>query len=105
MPIRRADFATFTRQRALRPPGNGTDRIYALACELLDEWRREHPGARIRLLGLGGSELRPAGQADLFTTADEAGGSAVDRTVDGIRERFGDLALGRARTLGPRQIR
>ncbi len=102
--IRRADFSTFTRQRALRPPGNGTDRIYAVACELLDEWRREHPGARIRLLGVGGSDLRPADQADLFTAGD-TGGSAVDRTVDGIRERFGDLALGRARTLGPRQIR
>ena len=103
--IRRADFATFTRRRALQPPGNGTDRVYAVACELLDEWLREHPGARIRLLGVGGGELAPAGQADLFTTAEAAGDSALDRTVDHVRDRFGDLALGRARTLGPRQIR
>jgi DNA polymerase-4 len=103
--IRRADFSTFTRQRALQPPGNGTDRVYAIARELLDEWLREHPGARVRLLGVGGSELLPAGQADLFTTADETGDSALDRAADHVRERFGDLALGRARTLGPRQIR
>ena len=103
--IRRADFATSTRRRALRPPGNGTDRVYAVACELLDQWLREHPGARVRLLGVGGSELAPAGQADLFTTADATGDSALDRTVDHVRARFGDLALGRARTLGPRQIR
>jgi DNA polymerase IV len=103
--IRRADFATFTRRRALRPPGNGTDRVYAIAGELLDEWLREHPGARVRLLGVGGSELAPAGQADLFTTADASGDSALDRAADHVRERFGDLALGRARSLGPRQIR
>ncbi len=103
--IRRADFTTFTRRRALQPPGNGTDRIYAIACELLDEWRREHPGARIRLLGVGGDDLQPAGQADLFAAADPSGDSPLDRAVDDIRERFGSLALGRARTLGPRQIR
>ena len=103
--IRRADFSTYTRRRALRPPGNGTDRVFAAACELLDEWLREHPGARVRLLGVGGSELAPAGQADLFTSAGATGDSPLDRAVDHVRERFGDLALGRARTLGPRQIR
>lgn len=103
--IRRSDFSTYMRQRALHPPGNGTDRIYGAAGELLDDWLREHPGARVRLLGVGGSELVPAGQADLFAAAADAGASPIDRTVDGIRERFGSLALGRARTLGPRQIR
>lgn len=103
--IRRSDFATYTRQRALHPPGNGTDRIYAVAGSLLEEWLREQPGARVRLLGVGGSELQPAGQPDLFAPAEASGGSPVDRAVDEVRERFGSLALGRARTLGPRQFR
>ncbi len=99
--IRRSDFATCTRQRALQPPGNSTDRIHALACELLEEWRREQPHARVRLLGVGGNELRPAGQADLFSPA----ASSLDRAVDEIRARFGGVALGRARTFGARRIR
>ena len=64
--IRQADFQTFTRQRSVQPPVAHTDQIYHIACELLGAWLEENPGTRIRLLGVGGSKLSPAGQPDLF---------------------------------------
>ena len=64
--IRQADFQTFTRQRSVQPPVSHTDQIYHVALELLGAWLEEHPGTRIRLLGVGGSKLSPAGQPDLF---------------------------------------
>lgn len=64
--IRQSDFQTFTRQRSVRPPVSHADQIYHVACELLGTWLEENPGTRIRLLGVGGSRLSPAGQPDLF---------------------------------------
>ncbi len=103
--IRQADFTTFTRQTAMRPPGNSTEQIYEMARVLLHRWLAEHPGAEIRLLGVGGSDLSAAEQRDLFADADSPQSSPVDETVDRIRDRFGKSSLGRARTLDPGQIR
>jgi len=97
--IRQADFSTFTRQCALHPPANGTDILYEAAKNLLADWLNEHPGAKIRLLGVGGSELGRLDQADLFAPQSGVTGSALDQTVDRIRDRFGDISLGRARSL------
>jgi hypothetical protein len=63
---------------------------------LLASWLAEYPAAPIRLLGVGGSDLSPVGQQDLFGSAGKAG---LDRAVDSIRERFGTSSVGRARTL------
>jgi len=97
--IRRSDFSTYTRQRALRPPSNSLDVLYDVARELLSEWLADNPGARIRLLGVGGSALGAADQLDLFAPQTETGGSKIDQTVDDIRERFGNLSVSRARSL------
>ncbi len=103
--IRQADFSTFTRQRALHPPGNGTDQLYGAAKGLLADWLLEYPGARIRLLGVGGSGLINDAQPDLFAPDVAAGGTQLEQTVDEIRDRFGKLSVGRARTLDTDQIR
>jgi DNA polymerase-4 len=103
--IRQSDFSTFTRQRALRPPGNGTDQLYEAAKGLLADWLLDFPGARIRLLGVGGSDLADDAQPDLFAPDAAAGGTELDQTVDEIRDRFGNLSVGRARTLDSDQIR
>lgn len=100
--IRRADFTTYTRQRSIKPAASGTDQIYAVARQLLTRWLAENRGARIRLLGVGGSNLVPAMQADLFASETLQSNSAIDETVDQIREKFGSISVGRARTLDRR---
>jgi DNA polymerase-4 len=97
--IRRADFSTCTRQRSVKPPANGTDRIYSVVRGLLDTWLAQNPGASVRLLGVGGSHLAPAEQADLFDNDAKQSDSAIDGTVDEIRQKFGSLSVSRAKTL------
>lgn len=98
--IRQPDFKTYTRQRKVQPPANGTDQIYAVARDLLGTWLGRNPGARIRLLGVGGSDLAPAEQPDLFASGETE--TVIDKTVDEIRDRFGADVVGRARTLDRR---
>ena len=83
----------------MKPPSNNTDRICGVARELLNAWLAVNPGARIRLLGVGGSKLAPAEQGDLFANDVVHDTSAVDVTVDEIREKFGSRSVGRAKTL------
>jgi hypothetical protein len=72
---------------------------------LLRQWLSEHPGARIRLLGVGGSDLSGAEQRDLFADDAMPVSSPLDETVDKIRDRFGKSSVNRARTLDSGQIR
>ena len=95
--IRRADFTTFTRQRALGAPTNDTAVIAGAAKELLAGWLREQPRAALRLLGVGVSDLQAGMQQDLFSAPNAPAG--LDSTVDGIRERFGKGSLTRASLL------
>ena len=103
--VRQSDFKTFTRQCALRPPGNGTETFFATAIKLLDAWRDEFPAARVRLLGVGGSRLAKDAQPDLFSPVPNRKISGINQTVDEIRNRFGSNALSRARAMDPDQIR
>ena len=95
--VRRADFTTYTRQTSLGHPSNGTGQIFNVARELLKGWLTEQPGARVRLLGVGGSQLTRAAQADLFDDTPHGSGDTVDRALDDIRQRFPGLDVGRAR--------
>ena len=97
--IRQADFSTFTRQRSIKPPTDGTDQIYRVARDLLHAWLSRNTGAKIRLLGVGGGNLAAVEQPDLFAQIEDRRVSPLDDTVDEIRDRFGSAAVGRARTL------
>ena len=97
--VRRADFTTYTRQAALGAPGSDTAQLYAVARRLLAGWCTDHPGAPVRLLGVGATRLVRASQGDLFDTPDETRPRSVDAAVDSIRERFPDTTIGRARGL------
>lgn len=97
--IRRADFSTYTRQRALAPPTQETAVISAAAETLLKEWLGSQPRAAIRLLGVGVADLQAQRQPDLFSGTQPDSGSRLDSAVDGIRDRFGDGLLTRASLL------
>jgi DNA polymerase IV len=94
--IREHDFTTVTRQRAVQPATQDRRTVATVATQLLDLWLTEHPGARLRLLGVALRQLTPAAQLDLFA-AEQGGG--VDAALDAVRERFGKLALRRASSL------
>jgi DNA polymerase-4 len=101
--IRRADFTTYTRQRAVAPPTQDTAVISVTAQRLLEGWLTEQPHAAVRLLGVGVGDLQVLQQADLFAPAMAAPpkGSRLDSAVDGIRDRFGASMLTRASLLPP----
>jgi DNA polymerase-4 len=89
--IRRHDFRTFTRQRAVSP-ATGAGRVIAgVAAELLQRWLSTHAGAKLRLLGVVLTELQPASQLGLFE--DSRRGARLDAAVDEARARFGERAL------------
>jgi DNA polymerase IV len=96
--IRRGDFTTFTRQRALGSPTQDTAVVSAAARGLLEEWSAVHPHAPVRLLGVALGNLRTLQQPDLFADV-PAAGSRLDAVVDGIRDRFGTALLTRASLL------
>jgi DNA polymerase IV len=104
--IRRHDFATFTRQRAIAPPTQEGRTLRNVARELLSRWLAEHAGAKLRLLGVVLTDLSPASQLGLFDAGQQAraaGGSArdprLDSALDEVRARFGADALRRGNTI------
>jgi DNA polymerase IV len=96
--IRRHDFTTFTRQRAVAPPTHDGRTIANVAAELLGRWLAEHPGARLRLLGVVLTDLAPAVQLGLFDAAPPHT-TRLDAALDGARARFGTQALQRGSTV------
>jgi DNA polymerase-4 len=95
--IRRRDFTTFSRQRAVSPPTKETAVIEAIARELLAHWLRSQRDVAVRLLGVSVGNLEVLRQADLF--ASQAPASRLDAAIDGIRGRFGKELLTRASLL------
>ena len=96
--IRRADFTTYTRQKALGTPTQDTATLSRIGQGLLQEWIKDQPRAAVRLLGVGVSDLQEQLQSDLFADVKPAP-SRLDSAVDGIRHRFGAAVLTRASRL------
>ena len=97
--IRRGDFTTYTRQRALEPPTQDTAIISAAAEQLLSGWLTSQPRAAVRLLGVGVGDLQILLQSDLFLGQLPNSSARLDTAVDGIRDRFGQGFLTRASLL------
>ena len=95
--IRRGDFTTFTRQRAVAPPTCEARAVAGVAAELLARWLSANPGAKLRLLGVVLTELTPGAQLGLFEDMRRAG--RLDAALDEARARFGSRALRRGNTI------
>ncbi len=95
--IRRHDFVTFTRQRAIAPETCASRVVHGVAAELLARWLQFHAGAKLRLLGVVLTELKPAAQLGLFEEVRRTG--RLDATLDEARARFGERALRRGSTI------
>jgi DNA polymerase-4 len=91
--IRRADFTTYTRQRAFEPRTQETRIVARIATELLDAWYATQPRAALRLLGVGVSDLAEEVQGDLFAAPESSRNRQLDAAVDQIRQKFGAVAL------------
>ncbi|MBK5928135.1 DNA polymerase IV [Rhodobaculum claviforme] len=99
--LKRADFRLLTRRSSLREPTQMADAIWRAADPLL---AAEAPRAPFRLIGVGLSDLGPAGAADRtgdLLDAQHARRAAAERATDAIRARFGAGAILRGRALGP----
>jgi len=96
--IRRSDFITYTRQRALGGPTQDSGVVSAAARTLLERWRASQPDAAVRLLGVGVSDLQVLRQRDLFAS-EATRGTRLDGAIDGIRDRFGAGMMTRASLL------
>ncbi len=95
--IRKADFTTVTRSRTLPAPTDLTEEIYREARRALHAFWR--PSVKVRLLGVGVSNLERAGEGltALFDGSEKL--RKVSRAVDRIKDRYGERALTRARLL------
>lgn len=103
--IRRHDFHTFTRQRHCHSATNDSRSIADLAQHLLNEWLAEHPGAAVRLLGVGVYDLGAVAQLSLFDPPAQQNTAStthpnLDIAVDRIRAKFGSHAVMRGSSLG-----
>ncbi|MDE2137021.1 MAG: DNA polymerase IV [Gammaproteobacteria bacterium] len=96
--IRRHDFVTFTRQRSITPETCASRVVAGVAAELLGRWLESHAGAKLRLLGVVLTELKPAAQLGLFEEVRRTG--RLDATLDEARARFGARALRRGSAIG-----
>jgi DNA polymerase-4 len=96
--IRRHDFTTFTRQRAVAPPTHDGRTIAKVAADLLSRWLAEHAGAKLRLLGVVLTDLSPAAQLQLFEDTPPHT-TRLDLALDEVRTRFGSRALRRGNTI------
>ncbi len=91
--IRANDFKNHSRQETLSSPTDGTIEIYDRACRLFDSlWDKNTP---LRLLGISLTQLsrEEGGQFTFFTDPKREKEEKIDKTVDGIRTRFGRDAI------------
>lgn len=65
--LRTTDFHRQTRQRRFAPCGNRFTVLWPLAQCLLQQWLSEHPGQRLRLLGVGARDFADSDQLGLFS--------------------------------------
>ena len=99
--LRYEGFETLTRQAPLPDQTREAEPIYATGLRLLR--RTLVPGRGVRLVGLTAIALSDAQQLTLFGMPERS--DRLTRSIDAVRERFGDAAITRARLLRDRPTR
>jgi DNA polymerase IV len=99
--LRYEGFETLTRQAPLATQTHESDPLYRTAVELLH--RTLVTGRGVRLVGLTAISLADAQQLTLFDSPPSS--ERLTRSIDVVRERFGDRAITRARLLAERPAR
>ncbi|MGH8885033.1 MAG: DNA polymerase IV [Egibacteraceae bacterium] len=101
--LRYANFQTITRSRTLEMATDHATQIHREVAALLDALRLER--VRVRLVGVGVTNLVPAGAAarqlrlDALDDLQGARWAALERAADGARRRFGEQAVTRGALL------
>ena len=99
--LRYEGFETLTRQAPLPRQTRESDPLYATGLALLR--RNLVEGRGVRLIGLTAINLSDAQQLTLFDASERS--DRLTRSIDVVRERFGDRAITRARLLTERPRR
>lgn len=97
--IRDRGFHTFTRRITLPNPTDAERSIYEASRRLLANLKWDN--VPVRLIGVGVTQLSAAGgsQGDLFATRAEKSEPKLEQAIDSVADRFGEDAIGRARSL------
>lgn len=101
--IRDTALVSLERQAKLPAPVDLSRDVSACALRLLREnWDSRRP---LRSLGVRGCDLQPAGgeQQSIFTPPERLRQAALERALDGVRERFGPEAVQRGMYLSNRR--
>jgi DNA polymerase-4 len=95
--IRYGDFSTITRRETLHAATDQTDALWNVAVPLFEAWQQTRPRP-VRLIGVGVSQLGATreDQLNLFESPEKSTHHQLDTTMDAIRDRFGEQAIGRA---------
>ncbi|MGI8998341.1 MAG: DNA polymerase IV [Candidatus Limnocylindria bacterium] len=99
--LRYEGFETLTRQRTLPYPTRDTGPLFDTGLALLR--RTLVSGRGVRLIGLTAISLSNAQQLTLFGSPER--GDRLARSIDAVRQRFGEGAITRARLLSERPHR
>lgn len=99
--LRYEGFETLTRQMPVPRQTRESEPIYAAGLALLR--KTLVAGRGVRLIGLTAIHLTDAQQLTLFDAPDRT--DRLTRSIDAVRERFGEKAITRARLIGHRDRR
>ncbi|AZO95082.1 DNA polymerase IV [Halocella sp. SP3-1] len=95
--VRYGDFRTYTRRLTMAVPTSTDDTIYSTAKRLLNkEGLLNKP---IRLLGVGISNFSTGDKKQLSLFSDRIKEEKLSKTIDGIKDRYGDNIIKKARNL------
>lgn len=96
--LKTSQFRIITRRMTLERPTQLAHRIFETGKALLAE---EATGMHYRLIGIGISDLVPEVQCDEADLIDTSGTrkGAAERAMDKVREKFGDAAIKKGRSL------